>query len=185
MTDREWSSFDTEDLAELTAVYGGNPARWPGDRRAAAVRVLAEDAAAHELVVAEARLDALLSMVAEPEISAARVDRVVAGALARLELPPQAAAATAPAAKVRTFLPSPFDVVRTALSWCAVRAPQAGWLAGATAAGIMVGAVTMPAANLTTATSGGGHAGVETAQASVTDMPSLLFTSYTVETGAR
>ncbi|MBB6252514.1 hypothetical protein [Nitrospirillum iridis] len=189
MADREWSTFDVEDIEALTAVYGGNPARWPADRRAAAVRALAHDGAAHELVVNEARLDALLSMVAEPEITAARVDSVVAGALARLDAmaaPASAPAKAAHAGKLETFLPSPFDVVRAALSWLSVRAPQAGWLAGATAAGIMVGVMTLPSASLTTADTGAQTvAAVETAQADVTDMPSLLFTSYTVETRAR
>ncbi|MEA1649486.1 hypothetical protein UAJ10_10710 [Nitrospirillum sp. BR 11164] len=191
MADREWSTLDVEDIAALTAVYGGNPARWPADRRAAAVRALATDGAAHELVVNEARLDALLSMVAEPEISAARVDSVVAGALARLD-ESRLGAVTAPAAKAAprkldTFLPSPFDVVRTALSWLSVRAPQAGWLAGATVAGILVGVMTMPSATLpiTETTKAQAGATVETAQADVTDMPSLLFTSYTVETHAQ
>ncbi|TWB22724.1 hypothetical protein FBZ89_103351 [Nitrospirillum amazonense] len=186
MADREWSTVDVEDVAALTAVYGGNPARWPADRRAAAVRALAMDGAAHELVVNEARLDALLSMVAEPEISAARVDSVVAGALARLDAVTAPAAKAAPR-KLDTFLPSPFDLVRTALSWLSVRAPQAGWLAGATAAGILVGVMTMPSATLPATETATAQAGatVETAQADVTDMPSLLFTSYTVETHAR
>ncbi|MEA1677342.1 hypothetical protein [Nitrospirillum sp. BR 11163] len=189
MADREWSTVDVEDIAALTAVYGGNPARWPADRRAAAVRALAMDGAAHELVVNEARLDALLSMVAEPEISAARVDGVVAGALARLDaMAAPAAAAKAAPRKLDTFLPSPFDVVRTALSWLGVRAPQAGWLAGATMAGILVGVMTLPSATEAIAQGAqGAQAGatVETAQADVTDTPSLLFTSYTVETHAR
>jgi hypothetical protein len=187
MADREWSTFDVEDIAALTAVYGGNPARWPADRRAAAVRALATDGEAHELVVNEARLDALLSMVAEPEISAARVDSVVAGALARLDaVTAPAVAAKAAPRTLETFLPSPFDVVRTALSWLSVRAPQAGWLAGATMAGILVGVMTMPSATLsTTETTAQIGTTVETAQADVTDMPSLLFTSYTVETHAR
>ncbi|ASG19597.1 hypothetical protein [Nitrospirillum viridazoti] len=186
MADREWSTVDVEDIAALTAVYGGNPARWPADRRAAAVRALAMDGAAHELVVNEARLDALLSMVAEPEISAARVDGVVAGALARLDAVTAPAAKAAPG-KLDTFLPSPFDLMRTALSWLSVRAPQAGWLAGATAAGILVGVMTMPSATLpaTETTTAQAGATVETAQADVTDMPSLLFTSYTVETHAQ
>ncbi|WP_044563623.1 hypothetical protein [Azospirillum sp. B4] len=186
MADREWSTLDVEDIAALTAVYGGNPARWPADRRAAAVRALAQDGAAHELVVSEAKLDALLSMVAEPEITAARVDDVVAGALARLEAAQAPAATVVRGRRLETFLPSPFDVVRTALSWLGVRAPQAGWLAGATAAGIMVGVMTLPSATLTAA-DGGAQTGatVETAQADVTDMPSLLFTSYTVETRAQ
>ncbi|MEC4592897.1 MULTISPECIES: hypothetical protein [Nitrospirillum] len=187
MADREWSTVDVEDIAALTAVYGGNPARWPADRRAAAVRALAMDGAAHELVVNEARLDALLSMVAEPEISGARVDSVVAGALARLDAVTAPAAAKAAPRKLDTFLPSPFDLVRTALSWLSVRAPQAGWLAGATAAGILVGVMTMPSATLpaTETTTAQAGATVETAQADVTDMPSLLFTSYTVETHAQ
>ncbi|MEE3625994.1 hypothetical protein UCD39_18735 [Nitrospirillum sp. BR 11752] len=186
MADREWSTVDVEDIAALTAVYGGNPARWPADRRAAAVRALAADGEAHELVVNEARLDALLSLVAEPEISATRVDSVVAGALARLDAMAAPAAAKAASRRLDTFLPSPFDVVRAALSWLSVRAPQAGWLAGATAAGIMVGVMTMPAATLPMSETVAQTAGtVETAQADVTDMPSLLFTSYTVETHAR
>lgn len=58
-------------LAALLETYGGDPSRWPEERRTDAERLIAEDAEAERMSQDAQALDAMLSSAAEVEPSAA------------------------------------------------------------------------------------------------------------------
>lgn len=143
-----------EDLDRLLDAFGADPARWPPDRRAAALERLAASAEAHEAVAEAARLDGLLDLAPAPAVGEDRVERVVAAALARTRTP----------APRRNGLPA----------WAAWPAlPRFGWLGGAALAGLALGLLTVPPAVPPGAPAVPAEAGL--------DVAGLLLSPYPVE----
>jgi hypothetical protein len=72
--------MNLEQLEKTLSRYGGNPARWPADERAAAEALIASDAAAAKLQSEAARLDALIGEAVQPvAMDSATVGRIMAG----------------------------------------------------------------------------------------------------------
>ncbi|MFC7335060.1 hypothetical protein [Rhodocista pekingensis] len=123
----------------MAARYGADIDRWPERERNPARQLLARSPTAAALLERERALDRMLEAVRVP-VPPDAVERVVSGALAAT-LPATLAAtlADAPTGTVRAPAPRP-----TGLPWMAAPAgrwPQAGLLAGALAAGLVLGVV--------------------------------------------
>lgn len=167
---------DLTKLKALTDCYGADTRRWPRDSHTDAsplgvplARIML-NAQAQQALDEARELDTWLSALPEPEIPQYRVDAVVAAAL-------RTVAAVERRRTPRSFLHGWLDTTLTALRDLSFNG-RIGWLAGATAAGLLLGVVTLPQsqATLTAGT---------TASPDTMDAASLLFTSYTVETPAR
>lgn len=70
-----------EEFQQLAAAYGGDVTRWPAaQREEAAVLAAAEPVFAESVMTQESRLDATLDALPRAAVSAALVERIVAGA---------------------------------------------------------------------------------------------------------
>lgn len=170
---------DLTKLKALTDCYGADTRRWPRDSRPPATTLgvplarIMLNAQAQQTLDEARELDTWLSALPEPEIPQYRVDAVVAAAL-------RTVAAAERRRTPRSLLHGWLDSRLTALRALCLDG-RIGWLAGATAAGLLLGVVTLPQpqAALPGATTG------TTASSDTMDAASLLFTSYTVETATR
>ena len=179
------------DLTRLQALidcYGADTRRWPQESRHGTPHHRASLGGASQTGVPFARLllhtqaqqalddarelDTWLSALPEPQIAQHRVDAVVAAALRTIE-------GIERRRTPRSLLHNWLDAKLTALRDLNANA-RIGWLAGATAAGLLLGMVTLPQPQQATATT----AATATSSEAM-DAASLLFTSYTVETSAR
>lgn len=189
---------DTRILKRLIGRYGADPRRWPQDA-AAHAPALAErartDADLARALADERALDALLSSVPEPKVDTARVDTVLALALRDIAVLTHEAARPPAPSRHHALNTSPWHRLWQALGGGAATIKigggklgewaRMGWLAGATAAGLALGMITLPqpalqSAATTAPATATTIAGADTGD--TLDAPSLLFSPYAVDT---
>lgn len=149
------TTMTLDDLAFLLDAYGAEPARWPADRRGAALALLRSSPGARRLLEEAKAVDQLLDREPVPVVGPDRVGRVVDAALAALPSRPR-----------RGFL----DLL------AGLFAPRPGWapaaaLAACAAAGVLVGVEANLPATLPT----------EAGQAPTADLTSVAFAPSTLE----
>lgn len=155
---------------ELLEQYGAETRRWPEGLRQQATLLLSQSPAARMELHRAAALDAALDTVMAPDISDARVARVVAGALADLPVPGLVKRRRPFGQRVGEWLGS------VGQFW-----PKATGLAACTMAGLAVGMITPVNTPATTATVATTHAVATVQVASTDDLASSLFTPSAFE----
>ncbi len=181
MAEPETGAMNLATFREMLDMHGAAMRRWPAERRAAAQSLLTRCAKARAALREAAALDALLDAMPTPQVDAARLDRVVSGALAALPLPGPAVNSNR-----KPQRPAPRWGWGRLLGLLWGLLPSPGWsraasLASCTACGLLVGMLTPLHASSAGIKPVGATTASHPAEETATSLPALFLAPYSLE----
>ncbi|SNS64755.1 hypothetical protein SAMN05880556_108199 [Azospirillum sp. RU38E] len=181
MAEPETGAMDLAAFREMLDMHGAAMRRWPAEQRAAAQSLLTRSNAARVALREAAALDALLDAMPAPQVDAARLDRVVSGALAALPLPGPAVNSNR---KPQRPAPSWGRGRLLALLWGLL--PSPGWsraagLASCTACGLLVGMLAPLHASSASTKPVGATMASHAVEETGSNLPALFLAPYSLE----
>jgi hypothetical protein len=146
MTNKNISSMSLADFEWLLDVYGGDRARWPAEKRAAAAQLVARDGEARRLLAEAEGLDRVLERAPLPALAAeaALADRIVAAAKRSPRVVSIAPRWSGRASQAQVLASAPRPVRRGWMGFAHGRASAAGFLAASLIGGVLLGLSSPP-----------------------------------------